>query len=281
VTGVLSPWLRSAVGVYSRLDVGAERLRSAIGHVLGGLLGNALSQAEKSELTIHLYGVGTRPFARALTEWERAWYLRSLPPPPARVLLGAAGDGREAEWLCDAGYSVDALEPSPQLVESLRLRLRGRGRAIRSSYEDWIAATSDPGRAPCSSWLEEPYDAVILGWGSLTHVLDPRDHAPLLAICNTLAGAGPILASFWVRAEGEAPRSRASTIGSMVGQGIAGLRGLQVRVPMGEQFRTHSGFAYVFTRAEIEGLAAAVGRSVEWGEYGYPHVTLVKSPARG
>jgi hypothetical protein len=49
----------------------------------------------------------------------------------------------------------------------------------------------------------------------------------------------------------------------------------------GELFRTHCGFAYEFTRAEVEAHAAAIGRSVEWGEYGYPHVTLVKSHARG
>jgi hypothetical protein len=51
-------------------------------------------------------------------------------------------------------------------------------------------------------------------------------------------------------------------------------------VPEGELFRTHCGFVYEFTRAEIEALAASIGRRVEWGEYGYPHVTLVKSPAR-
>jgi hypothetical protein len=275
--------VKAAVGLYGRLDVTAERARAALRGGLEGALASSLTPSEKSELTVYLYGLNVRPLASALSAWEREWYLKGLPPAPARVLLGAAGDGREAAWLCDAGYSVDAFEPNSTLASKMQRRLGARVRVARASYEDLVAARSGERSTPYSAWFEHPYDAVILGWGSLTHVLDPRDHRPLLAASDRLSPTGPILASFWLRDESppEARQSRASTVGSAVGRRVAQWRGVRSRVPEGEVFRSHCGFAYEFTRAEIEGLAAAVGRSVEWGEYGYPHVTLVKSPARG
>lgn len=272
--------LRAAVGLYGRLDVRAERALAALRGGVAGLLGHALTQPEKTELTVYLYDLAVRPFPAELSDWEQAWYLTALPPPPARVLLGAAGSGREAAWLVDAGYQVDAFEPSALLCTELERRLGARARVTRASYEDVLAAHGGGPVIPGAGWLAERYDAVILGWGSLTHVLDPASHLPLLALCDTLSPRGPVLASFWLRTANEEARGRAHMLGAAAGRRVAGMRGVQASAPAGEQFRTHCGFAYQFERAEIEAHAAAIGRRVLWDESGYPHVTFVRAAAR-
>lgn len=272
--------LRAAAELYSWLDQRLEQTLVSVRLAVDGFLRFTLTPGEKSDLTVRLYGHGKFAYGATLAPWEREWFEHVLPTAPARVLLGAAGDGREAQWLLEAGYTVDAFEPSAKHARELSRSLSGRAETERASYEELIAAAGGAQNA-LRPWTLRRYDAVILGWGSFTHVIDPGDHARLLSVCDMLAPEGPILASFWLHVEGGAPmRSRARALGATMGKRLGRIRGTDERVPDGELFRTHCGFIYEFTRSEIEAHAAAIGRSVEWGEYGYPHVTLVKSPAR-
>jgi hypothetical protein len=144
------------------------------------------------------------------------------------------------------------------------------------SFADFIAAVSHGELNALSPLSHRAYDAVILGWGSLTHVLEDAERRALLRACDQLVGNGPILASFWLGRQA-AIRSRALTLGAAMGRRLAALRGISASVPPGQVFRTHAGFAHEFTLEEIEALAADCGRRVRWGRDGYPHITLLKA----
>lgn len=268
--------LRGLTGLYVRADSLAERLLSTLRLGAGGVLGGALSPAEKSELTIHLYDLRSFREDAQLTSWERTWFTSALPPAPARLLLAAAGDGRELAWLCESGYTVDAFEPAASHVAKLRAHAGERAEVACGSFADLGAAVLRAEPNSLSGFGQRSYAAVVLGWGSFTHVLDAGERAELLRACDRLAGAGPVLASFWLRGEGPI-RSRAQQLGAAIGNRLSSLRGVSSTQPAGQVFRPHCGFAHEFTRDEVEGLARDVGRSARWGESGYPRVTFVKT----
>jgi hypothetical protein len=259
--------LRGLTGLYARADQFTERQQKLLRLAAEGLLRSALSTPEKTDLTIHL--------GAALSDWERNWFLRALPPAPAHLLLAAAGNGRELKWLLEAGYDVDAFEPAAQHATALKRGASGRARAERGTFADLIAAVLQGEPTPLTAFASRRYAAVILGWGSFTHVLDPAERAALLRACIRLVGDGPVLASFWLRGKAE-PASRARELGEQLGRRLSTLRGVVSTAPRGQVFRPHCGFAHEFTRDEIEELAAASGRRVAWGEQGFPHVTFVK-----
>lgn len=251
---ILSRLIRSWAQVDRRLRRAPELLSDAV----GALLAEALTSQEQSAASIAIYDT-TAGSRAALFDWEAAWYTRALPAPPARVLLTGAGAGVEVAALLDRGYTVDAAEPAAALFARLaRLPVR---RAACVAHAQALAEASGP------------YDAVIFGWGSFTCVLDPAAHHALVEAAARVC-KGPILFSFWLNdVADEAPRHRLARVGGRVGRGVGRLRGV---VPTGDvRFRHWCGFGYVFSRAEIEALAARIGRHVVWGVGQYPHAALM------
>src|SRR5262249_12057240 len=77
--------------------------------------------------------------ARGLFEWEKDVVRDHFPPPPARVLVGAAGLGRESSALAEMGYSVTAFEPVDHLVASMRATSQSAMppvRVFQGAYQD-------------------------------------------------------------------------------------------------------------------------------------------------
>lgn len=265
-------YLRASAAMRRFLDRG-ERLA-------GGFLSAALTPDEKSELGIRLYDASPLHRGVGLFDWERAWLARRLPPAPARVLVGACGAGREVLALVDAGYAVDAFEPARALCDLAGERAAARARVLRFRYQELSAAVLDGADGPAAALAHERYDAVLLGWGSLTHVLDAGERARLLSALDRLCPRGPILASFWCDdALRAAPVvGRAERWGRASGRALARLRRLAIAPAPRESFIIGGGFAYRFTAGEIAALARAVGRDAVWDDDAadYPHVTFAK-----
>jgi hypothetical protein len=267
-----------SVGVYARLEHRVSRLNNACLHAAEALLSQALSPAEKTELTVHLYEImGQRQTRRdQLFQWEEAWYRLQLPAAPADVLLGGAGDGREARWLTQQGYRVFAFEPAPHALAKLRASVGARGLAVSGSYTDLCRAAlqRDPIR-PLSALCARRYDAVILGWGSFSHVFGPAAQLELLRVAATLAPEGPVLASFFLASQEALPDGRAARLGKRVGERLGRWRGLQP--PHWREFMlTHAGMLHLSTRAELEQLAAALGRGLALETDDYAHATFLR-----
>jgi hypothetical protein len=262
----------SALG-YGRLHAALasrlEHTRSA----LEGFLWEALSLEEKSRLSLGAYGHRTTYGRLGLFPWEERWYRRDLPPVPARILVGGAGSGREIEGLLRAGYEPSGFEPVARLCATARSQLPSAVRMWTLSYEALVKAGSDSGPG-----MDAPYDAMLFGWGSFSHVVDPRMREQLIRVAHRLSPRGPILLSFHFdpgngRHDSLGQRKRARQLGLKLGR----LRGLPPAEARPDTLLPHAGFVHQFTGDEIEDLARLVRRTVLWGEdrHHYSHCTLL------
>ena len=296
--------LTAAAVAYARLSTTLERARTAGDRFVGATLAEALTAAERGQLGIALYDVSPRHRGQGLFSWERRWLDRRLPPPPARLLVGACGAGREALVLAAAGYRVDAFDPAASLLALLTERAAAGRRSgmpeLRSGafrYEELAAAVLDGQPSPAATFAGERYDAVLLGWTSLSHVLDGSERRRLIRALDRLCPAGPILASFWSDDDSDGPgdsddsdgetrapaETRAEQAGRRVGRALASFRGLPVADGARESFLLDAGFLHRLGRAEVAELAAAAGRSALWeaDDGSGSHVTLTPAaPSR-
>jgi hypothetical protein len=267
VRSPLGTLLRAAARGYLRAEQGLHRVEEGVHRAATGLLAEALSPDELNQVSLG------RAAARArLAPWEEAWLARRLPPPPARVLVGGAGHGVEAAYLASAGYRVDALEPAAAAARACAAHAE---EVWTARFEDLSRVVLDGAAGPLAG---RRYDAVLLGWGSLSHVLDARERQRLFAAVARLAPAGPILASFILVTDETAP-GRADRLGRRAGRALARLRRLPSPRDDGALLLGHwFGFIHQFTVDEIEALARACGRTVVWehdDETLYPHITLI------
>ena len=246
---------------WARLDGRLRRAPELLGDAMAAGLARALTPQEQNAASIAIYDT-TAASRIALFDWESTWYAAALPAPPATVLVTGAGGGIEVAALLKRGFIVDAAEPAPALLERLRERTQSMPlRAARCLDHQGALRTV------------ETYDAVLFGWGSFTCVLDPVAQLALLQAAASVC-TGPILLSFWMReTAGAPPAHRLARVGDALGRGVARIRG---RSPIGDvRFRHWCGFGYVFTRVEIETLAAQIDRHVVWGNGQYPHAALM------
>ena len=245
----------------------------------GALFSALLTTEEKSRLTVRIYDFYPtyRDVLDRLDDWEDGWFTRRLPPAPAHVLIGGCGTGREVTALARRGYRVDAFEPAPAFVAETRRRLvewtesapaAQPARVVQLSYEQLSAlvldGTTSAGNEPLRT---ARFDAVLLGCGSLSHVLQASERRRLLQALNVLCPAGPILASFSCgdrAGRDSAGAGRAQRLGNSIGRTLARLRGLSAADGDGLSYRAHYGFAYPFTEGGIEELARDATRSVVW-----------------
>ena len=172
------------------------------------------------------YSPGGARFSEALFDWELAALQHPAWPRSGRVLLGGAGGGRELSALSALGYEVDAFEPSALADDLARVALASPTActALRGDYEALVRALTE-GDGPLRS-LAPPkaYDAVALGWGSLSHLLDPSAHRALLRALRRAWPSAPVLLSVH-RLPSEPSLPRAARVVRRVARGGAARRG--------------------------------------------------------
>ncbi|MCC6644340.1 MAG: hypothetical protein IT374_02065 [Polyangiaceae bacterium] len=218
-----------------------------------------------------VYLPGGARFEEGLFAWEE----RALSAPPfpreGRVLLAAAGGGRELRALLDRGLSVTAFEPSDYLRRGAEEVARGRdARVLAGAYADLPAAAR--GAGPLATLRDERFDAVVLGWGSITHLTRREEHMETLTALSLLAPGAPVLLSFFLRKD-EA-RGRSVALRRAVRRCLTAIGGR--RVPEGVGYEQGGGFVYWFTALELHELAMSTGYRVEALDVSsFPHATLV------
>jgi hypothetical protein len=242
------------------LDLELSNLHARSRHLMGGLLSSILTDDELVRLSGRLYAnVGLPRGLPERFEWEERWLHELLPPAPARILVGGAGYGRECLWLRERGYEVDAYDPNADGIAHLRARLPAEAVCLRASHEDLADAVLDGVANECRALVSRSPGAVLLGWGSLSHVLTPRWRARVLEACAALT-EGPILASARVSAESrQAPRMQ--RVGEWLGKRLGGRE-----PPPQLQYQPQHGFAATLSAAELEAAADALGRELRMDE---------------
>lgn len=270
-----------AFRILTRATLAQARIEESLARALritqgltDGFLLEAFTADELSVLSVALFDQHASSYDAhiGLFDWERQWYEADLPPTPARILVGGAGSGREVLPLIAQGYSVDAFEPASNMSKKGSL-LTDVDTFFRCTYEDLSRAVLDGTGGPAQPVGNRQYDAVILGWGSINHVLAQSSCTRLFKACDRLAPKGPVLASFFIAPEADTTEPRALTVGRRIGNLVGRARGSEH--PRVEAVAAwHMGFAHRYTEAEIRSLANAARREVTLFREPYPHATF-------
>lgn len=251
------------------------------------LLRAFLTAKQREEMTTLAYEKqttylpGGERFETGLFPWEAAVLDDPAFPRGGRVLLTAAGGGRELAALLERGWDVVAFEPNDVLRAGCEAVARSHpgSRVLAGTYADMIrAATTGGGPLDALRGLG-PFDATILGWGSLTHVTDPDEQAAVLAAARALSPEAPLLVSFFLRKD--TPRAgRADALRRRVRSALHRVGGQTP--PEGLAYEMNGGFVYWFTDLEIHALALRAGYEVRsLSPLPFPHAVLAPMTASG
>jgi hypothetical protein len=224
------------------------------------------------------YRPGREEFRSELFPWEQQALERHFPAPPARILVGGAGGGRESLVLARRGYDVLAFEPALELAHAMAAAAADEQlpvAAYQGGYSDLERLVEVPEGAVRAAAALGPFDGVIAGWGSFTHV---RSHGERVATLRALAGltSGPLLVSFIAtRADGEDENA-----GALVRRLLA----RHGRRPE-DRFSMFMGFQHPVSPSEVGQLAGAAELEVLELDFGgaalAPYAVLRHVPDRG
>lgn len=197
---------------------------------------------------------------RGLFDWEE----RALDAFPARgrLLVTAAGGGREVIALARRGYDVLGCECND------RLRARAHRLLEQLGLDAEIVAVP---RDRCFI-ATQPFDAAIVGWGSWTFLRGSAARRRFLEeLAASLKPGAPVLLSFFARDEDRRRFRLVCALGNSLGR----LTGA-VPVELGDV--VDPTWQHYVSRAELERELEAVGYRLErWSREGYAHA-LVRAP---
>jgi hypothetical protein len=202
-----------------------DRIARVLAIVREELMFRLLDENGWLELSRRLYGRSSKYMGGSahnesgLFEFEQRAIERFFPSPPASILVAACGGGRELFGLVERGYRIaSAYDPVASFIEALRCDPRvldAKDRLCVGTHQalDSIAPVSDqhPGGR---------IDAVIVGWGSYTHLLRAARRVRFLRSLRSRCPQGPVLLSFFVASgttEGERPHRLRSNLRRLLG----------------------------------------------------------------
>jgi SAM-dependent methyltransferase len=219
------------------------------------------------------YSRGSEHNESGLFAFEHSAIEEAFPPPPAAILVGGCGGGRELFALVERGYRIAAaydpvapfiaaLRSDPRLSESKDRLCIGVHQAIES-----LAPIADLRRSG------KPIDAVVVGWGSYTHIWGTRARVEFLRSLRALCPHGPVLLSFFVGMDNEAvrPHRFRSRLRRILGTTDA-------MVEEGDGLHRGAGGIHYFTEASFTAEASKAGYCVrQWREHDFAaaHAILV------
>lgn len=271
-------WVRAflrADRLFSRVDSARLALRDE-------LLLAMIPVPERAALCAAMYAPlesylpGGRHFEKGLFSWEEQALRDPLFPTHGRVLIGACGAGREANALVQRGFLVFAFDPCLPFVHAARRALDPEACEVaHASYDDFVHTVRSASGPLFDRLSRAPFDAVILGWGSFSHVLPKASRLALLRALCALSPSAPVLLSFSL----DQP-----TFPNPPGKGRARdtLRAFFqiIRAPGisedGDRFFPEGGFFASLREEDVNATALEAGYRVAWLKpYPYPHALLV------
>jgi hypothetical protein len=275
MTSGIPRWARLVMSI----DEGVRMLSRAVSIVRDEMLLAFVAPEDRQAVTTAIYDrqtgyvTGGDVFSLGLFEWERRLIATApFPQPPARLLLGGAGGGREIVSLRKMGYEVWAFEPSTELVRGGQSAIAGENGAklIEGDYSDLVRlAHGSPGRL--ESFASQRFDAVIVGWGSLSYVFPHKSRLELLNAIHTLAPDAPVMLSFIPNVRSSDERGKNAALRRLLRR-VLPRRGGQGMIEEGEVFMPLGGFAWALSGDEVRTLAQSSGYRpivVETKPYGH------------
>jgi len=274
-------WIRAILA----LDRTAERAGNVLSSVRDEAILAWVPPSERAALTAAVYAdlpsylPGGSRFQRELFGWEERILALSSFPKSGRVLIGGAGPGRELVAFVERGFRAVAFDPCLPFVEAARsLVPADKADVVHASYADLVDAVAGRGGPLLQLAEGPPFDAVVLGWGSLSHVMPAAARVELLRALPALCPKGPVLASFALVTEAPPAGSPAGSKGRVrngLRRAFAALGAPGVSEDR-DHFLASTGFFAYLTRPEVTVLAGDAGYEIaRFEEAPYPHVLLV------
>jgi hypothetical protein len=186
----------------------------------------------------------------------------AFPDPPAAILVGACGGGREIFGLLKLGFRIAAAyDPVEQFIDALREDPRLfqiKERLYVGSHQ--TVESLPPLREP--SETSAPVDAVVVGWGSYAHLRGASRRVEFLRSLRSLCPRGPVLLSFFAEGGGEPeqPARLRARLRQLLGT-------TDSMVEIGDGLNRGQGAIHRFTEAAFASEATAAGYRVQrWDE---------------
>lgn len=190
--------------------------------------------------------------------WEQDAVERMF-PEAGRVVVTAAGAGREVIALREAGFDAVGYEPNADLVRAglTLLEESGQPACLHEAARDAFPA------------VDGRFDAGIVGWGGYMHIQGSAARVAFLRDFRAaVADGAPVLVSFAIRSS-DGPYHRAV---AKVGTRVRRLRG-RPEVELGDGLIPH--YVHWFTRAEFAREAERAGFELaEWSGQDYGHAVI-------
>ena len=207
--------------------------------LIQGLSLGLLSNEDLERLTERRYLTNSAPYSdesylnSGLFLWERE-AIRRYFPPGGRILVAAAGAGREMIALANSGFIVDGFDCCAPLVECGQ-------RALKKHHIDAKLAYVSPSSVPeCGGH----YDAVLVGFSGFMYIPGRNRRIRFLRDLRQFLDAGaPVMVSF---TEGSPGRRRVWT--AKIGTAVRRLRRAE---PVEEGDWLEAGFQHHFVRQQI------------------------------
>jgi hypothetical protein len=261
-------WIRAVLGVSRAASFG-------VGVVMlfcDELLCARVPPGGRDRLTSWMYSSqtaflkGGTDFNAGLHDWEERIVGGPLFPRQGRILLGAAGGGREMLPLARRGYDLVAFEPSRLYLGAREVAAPfANVRVVRASYADLVRGVEE-GVGPLAEAASGTFDGVILGWGSLSHVIADDDRTALFRAIRRIAPKAPVVFSFF-----RPSRARAGRLERLRRPVQWLLRPLGAELGSRLRFSMTFGFVRPLELDDVTSLAASADyhllqtESVQWG----------------
>jgi hypothetical protein len=193
--------------------------------------------------------------------WESA-ALEAWFPPSGRLLVTAAGGGREVLALEPIGFEIEAFECNPRLTEAANRHLQ------KHRFKSRVAVCPRD-EAPR---VAGQFDGIIVGWGSYTLIMQRSTRISFLrTLAQQLAEGAPILLSYFKL---DAPPSRVDRIQHGLANWLRTMRGAPRLAPhdvMDWNYR------HRFTDDEVrEELSASGFETAHVSDDVYPHAVGIR-----
>lgn len=178
------------------------------------------------------------------------------------------GDGRELLALSKQAYTLCAFGPLSISAKCAQISIPKENLLAFSNatYEDLVKCKLKK----IESFA--PYNAVILGWGSISHILDHKMQKLLLEKVRKLCPSDPILVS-WLKEIYAGPKTK-------IFRSV--LKHIGLKASDRDHYSFQKGFWHTFTCDEIFDLANSAGNFIVFYDddeksclQGYPHAVLL------
>lgn len=255
-----------------------QRINQSIERLFSGFAMAVLEHSGHNYFTALVYDQKKTVYTE-LFDWEAKWFDYDLPDPPAKLLVGGAGKGREIKELLARGYEIVAFDPAVDCIDEAKNIFQDNNSVVfhTGSYEDLLNKEGKELRKSIED--PQPYDGVLLGWGRFTHVFGEKMRIGILEYLRGVCPQGPILLSYW---DGNIMlnKGRMWRLGNALGKPIRILQGIKTEYSARDDISLFAGYAHVFNTEEIKKIVCQSGNKMKVNPAinytaSYHHITLL------